>query len=82
MERKLYSWCLVNYGNFTHKDAEKEALNFYKYESEENEYRGLVFHDESWHWAMIKIYGEKYWINKPELSSPSKEYDLESKKLL
>ena len=82
MERNLYSWCLEHYGDFTHEEARKEALNFYIYQSEKEEFRGLVFHDEAWHWAMLKIYGENYWLTKPELSSPCENYERESQKYL
>ncbi|WP_406673847.1 hypothetical protein WBK31_35620 [Nonomuraea sp. N2-4H] len=37
-------------------------------------YRGLVFHDEAWHWAMLGIYGERYWVAHPELADPPPEY--------
>ena len=53
---------------------------FYVYESKEDNYRTLVFHDEAWHWAMLKIFGDGYWRSKPELSSPCKGYEKESDK--
>jgi hypothetical protein len=47
---------------------------FYVYQSPEEPYRGLVFHDEPWHGAMLEISGEHYWISNPKFAQPSNEY--------
>jgi len=80
-ERALYAWCLEKHGNYSAADATKESLSFYKYEPESAPYRGLVLHDEAWHWAMLKIFGDLYWKKYPELESVSEEYKKEADKL-
>ncbi len=80
-ERILFAWCLEKYGNYDSATARDEALLFYKYESKTIPHRGLVFHDEAWHWAMLKIFGENYWKKHPELESSSKEYEEKAKEL-
>lgn len=74
-ERRLFAWTLQNYGEFSPADAEREANKFYEYEPPSTEVRGLVFHDEAWHWAMLTIHGEGYWRSRPELEQPSREYN-------
>lgn len=65
VERRLFEWTLVRYGNYTLADAQQEAEAFYYYEPPTDKYRGLVFHEEAWHWAMLKIHGDNYWITHP-----------------
>ena len=77
-ERSMFAWCLVALGGISSSEAISEAERFYTYEPASLPYRGLVFHDESWHWAMRTIFGDQYWISHPELESPSAEYRLES----
>ncbi|HRW09019.1 MAG TPA: NADAR family protein [Caldilineaceae bacterium] len=48
-ERHMYKWCLIHIGGYPEHEAKHEALAFYEYESPEDEYRSLVFHDEAWH---------------------------------
>ena len=81
-ERHLFAWCLVVYGGISQPVARSQAEEFYRYESATTEpLRGLVFHDEAWHWAMLKIFGEQYWQARPELESPSADYRAESQRL-
>lgn len=80
MERNLYAWCLVNYGNYEEYQAKEEALKFYPYEGKEKTHRWLIFHDKAWHWAMIKIYGHGYWHDRPKLLKPSPAYEEEVEK--
>jgi hypothetical protein len=47
----------------------------YPYEASDAPYRGLVFHDVAWHWAMLKIHQDPYWLAHPELASPPAEYN-------
>jgi hypothetical protein len=69
-ERCAYAWALVNYGNYSQQAANKSAEEFYQLEPRDE----LVFHDLAWHWAMLKIYGSNYWIDRPELLKPPVEY--------
>lgn len=73
-ERRSFAWALCNYGGFSAADAHAEALAFYPYEEPGTSYRGLIFHDEAWHWAMLRIHGEGYWRTHPELEQPPREY--------
>ena len=79
-ERQLYAWCLVRYGKYNGQEALEASEEFYEYEPIENEYRGLVFHDEAWHWAMLKAIGEFYWKTHSELADPTQEYRIEANK--
>lgn len=76
----MYEWCMKNIGGLTSSEAKLEAEKFYTYEPPSEEYRWLVFHDDAWHWAMLKIKGEQYWVAFPELANASTEYDQEWKK--
>jgi len=80
-ERRLYAWCLVRYGKYDEIKAKNEALEFYEYEGADEKVRGLVFHDQAWHWAMQKLHGDLYWKECPELESPSSEYEKEARNL-
>ena len=77
-ERHMYAWCLVAYGDFTPEAAARKALDFYEYEPPRAEYRDLVFHDEAWHWAMLRVLGEGYWRAHPERAQASEAYRVES----
>jgi hypothetical protein len=55
-----------------------EALHAYPYEPSSDAYRGLAFHDEAWHWAMLTIHGDMYWLRDRALEVPSEAYRLES----
>jgi hypothetical protein len=79
-ERHLFAWCLVTHGSFSWRDAKSQAEQFYRFEPASEPYRGLVFHDEGWHWAMLKLFGERYWLARPDLESPSADYRAESRR--
>lgn len=79
-ERHMYAWCLHTYGDLPQEDAIRLAEAFYEYESPSANLRGLVFHDEAWHWAMMEIVGDFYWKSRPDLASISKEYEEESER--
>ena len=80
-ERHLYAWCLAKYGGITLPLALEEANRRYPYQPPNTPYRGMIFHDISLHWAMLKIYGELYWKSHPELEKPSAEYEVESARM-
>ncbi|GAA1968457.1 hypothetical protein [Kitasatospora viridis] len=73
-ERQCYAWVMRHYGGRTGADAEAAALACYPYEPPGTPYRGLVFHDEAWHWAMLRIHGGDYAREHPELVIPPDEY--------
>lgn len=74
-ERHSFAWVLQRYGGFTPTDAEAAALKRYPYETSDAPFRGLIFHDQSWHWAMLAIHGDNYPVEHPELVDPPPEYD-------
>lgn len=74
-ERRAFAWVMRRYGGLTPAEAWKEALECYPYEPADRAYRGLVFHDEAWHWAMLTIHGDRYVVEHPELAAPPAEYD-------
>lgn len=74
-ERVTYAWVMQHYGGRTPVEARVGALEFYGYEPPDTPFRGLVFHDLSWHWAMLGIHGGDYWNTHPELADPPAEYD-------
>ncbi|MFD6392617.1 hypothetical protein [Nocardia sp. NPDC060259] len=73
-ERRRFAWVLQRYGGKARAEADADAMAFYYYEEPDTPCRGLVFHDEAWHWAMVGLHGS-YWQTHPELVSPSAEYD-------
>jgi hypothetical protein len=79
-DRHMFTWCLVVLGNIPEPIARSRAEAFYLYESPAAEQRGLVLHDEAWHWAMLQILGEQYWREHPELKRPSADYQAESQR--
>lgn len=70
----MYAWCLRTVGHVEPRQARDLARKCYPFEAPTQEYRGLVFHDEAWHWAMLQIIGEEYWQARPDLEHPSSEY--------
>ncbi|MFI7349351.1 hypothetical protein ACIBSR_24265 [Streptomyces sp. NPDC049936] len=73
-ERRGYAWVMQHHGGLTSAESEEAALEQYPYEPEDAPYRGLVFHDEAWHWAMVAIHGYRYAMEHPELAHPSPDY--------
>ena len=73
-ERHMYAWCLVHYKGMDATLASNAAVARYPYEEPSDEYRGLVFHNDAWHWAMLHIFGETYWVARPDLEDQSREY--------
>lgn len=65
----MYAWCLVAYAGLLPSDAREAVRSFYPYEP---------FHDHAWHWAMLRIVGESYWVKRPDLLEWSAEYRAES----
>ncbi|MET8051629.1 hypothetical protein ABZU75_28920 [Streptosporangium sp. NPDC005286] len=74
-ERRRFAWVMQRYEGLTSAEAEKAALERYPYEASDTPFRGLIFHDEAWHWAMLRIYNDRYHVDRPELAQPSAEYE-------
>jgi hypothetical protein len=77
-ERHMFAWCLVNMDGCSPESAERQACERYPYKPSEDPHRGLIFHDEAWHWASLRICGDFYWLSQPGSESPSPEYRSES----
>jgi hypothetical protein len=77
-ERRGYAWVLQRYGGRSPRRAEEEAVEVYAYEPPDAAYRGLVFHETAWHWAMNSVFGARYATEHPELAFPSEEYERET----
>ena len=80
-ERRLFALALSGYGGMAAEQAEREALERYPYEPPDTPYRGIIFHDLAWHWAMIRLHGHGYWVSRPELQHMPEAYRLESERL-
>ena len=76
-ERRLFAWCLVRFGGHSSQVAESKALERYPYESPTEPYRGIMFHNLAWDWAMIELFGDGYWQRRPELATQWKEWRQE-----
>ena len=74
-ERRRFAWTLREYGASSAREAQEAALTRYPYEPPDAPYRGLIFHDEAWHWAMLHIHGDQYWQSRPDLENPPPEYE-------
>ncbi|MBN3067598.1 hypothetical protein H5A34_00800 [Pectobacterium brasiliense] len=77
-ERHLFRWCLITYAAIPADAATAKAADLYGYQPPGTLNRGLILHDEAWHWAMLDMFGEQYWLNKPEYLTPSPRYIEES----
>ena len=76
-ERHMFAWVLVRYGEVAESRAEELARERYPSELADAPYRGLIFHDEAWHWGMLALRGEGYWVVDPSLERPPPEYRAE-----
>lgn len=79
-ERHMFAWCLVVHGGVSEPLSRSQATEFYPFESATEPQRGLVFHDEAWHWAMLRVFGEQYWQTRLELEQASADYRAESER--
>jgi hypothetical protein len=79
-ERHLFAWTLEKYDGFAAPVAKQRAFEFYPQKPPTDRYRCLVFHDLAWHWAMLQVFGEQYWIARPDLEQPGPEYLEESQR--
>jgi hypothetical protein len=79
-QRHMYAWCLQQYGGRSPAEAEAEALDSYPYEPASAPHRELIFHDEAWHWAMLRIHRGSYWLKSRALERPSEDYRREEKR--
>jgi hypothetical protein len=73
-ERRRFAWVMRRYGGLAQVAAELSALRRYPYEVSGAPHRGLIFHDEAWHWAMLRIHGDGYAREHPGLAQAPAEY--------
>jgi len=79
-ERHMFAWCLVTHGGVTRVAAQTQAEARYPFEIATEPFRGIIFHDMAWHWAMLALFGEQYWLSHPEFQFQSDDYRAESSK--
>jgi hypothetical protein len=79
-ERHMFAWCLERLGGAAWAEAEAAALHMYPSEPPDEVCRGFVFHDAAWHWAMLRIHGDRYWSKDRGLEVPTDDYRLESER--
>jgi hypothetical protein len=72
-ERARFAWVMRVYGEMSAVEADASAERCYPYQAP-GPYRGLVFHDDAWHWAMLQLKGEGYCSRFPELVHPPQAY--------
>lgn len=61
-ERRRFAWVMEHHGGLSQTEARAAALERCPYEASDDPHRGLIFHDEAWHWAMLRIHqNEPYW---------------------
>jgi hypothetical protein len=66
-ERRLFAWCLVRFGGIDPETAGQKALERYPYEIPGTPYRGMIFHELSFDWAIDALFGKHYNVVRPEL---------------
>ena len=81
-ERHMYAWTLQRYGQLTALAAQEKANAFYAYTAADVPLRELVFHDQAWHWAMLALFGERYWQQYPAFEPVSQAYEAEYERYL
>lgn len=79
--RKMYAWCLVQLNGIDAAEAKARAEKRYPYQAPGTPYRGIIFHEDSFHIAMLDTHGNCYWVNKPELLEHKRAFDEESERL-
>jgi hypothetical protein len=72
-ERSRFAWVMSTYGGMSSTEANASAELCYPYPPP-GPYWGLVFHDDTWHWVMLKLKGEAYGSLYPELACPPAAY--------
>lgn len=61
---------MTHYGDMAPPQAVAAALERYPYEPPDSPHRGSIFHEEAWHWATLRIFGESYVIERSDLVVP------------
>lgn len=80
-ERRLFALALTHHGGMTPEQAKREALERYPYEPPDTSYRGMIFHEIAWHWAMIRLHGHEYSRSHPELRNAPESFRREAERL-
>lgn len=79
-ERHMFAWTLERFGAVPPAEARARALQCYPYEPPDDVCRGLSFHDEAWHWAMLTLHGSMYWQASPGFEVAPAEYLKEAQR--
>ena len=81
----FYSWVellkaiIVKYANKTESEAERLVLNSPIACGQVNDFMSVAIrgHESEYHWAMLIVHGERYWMNGIELDEPNGYFDWE-----
>ena len=74
---KLLKECMSIYGNTTIENAQQLVKNFHPLQQPISTTDDIVFfsHENIYHWAMLALYGETYWLIHPECEKLPDSYE-------
>ncbi|WP_280216306.1 hypothetical protein [Bacteroides fragilis] len=74
---ELLKECIAKYGNISLEQAEQLVRNAKFLHQEINNVADVTYfsHERSFHWAMIILYGEKYWYAHPQYATIPLNYN-------
>lgn len=74
---ELLKECISIYGNTTIENARQLVKNFHPLQQPISTTDDIVFfsHENIYHWAMIALYGETYWLTHPEYEKLPDSYE-------
>lgn len=74
---ELLKECISTYGNTTIENAQQLVKDFHPLQQPINTTDDVVFfsHEHIYHWAMLALYGEMYWLAHPEYEKLPDSYE-------
>jgi len=82
MEKHLFIWALGYEGQLVEAECCALGDEKYAYRPVTDLTRGETFTDDSWHHAMIQLYGGQYWQEHPEVMTAPQAYHDEMHRYL
>lgn len=80
-ERRLYAWCLQQFGEVDAAEAYQAAGKLYRYRPFGDAERESIFEEEAWYRAMRGLFGAGYGEERPLLAHPNTAYRRESDRI-
>lgn len=80
-ERRLYAWCLQQFGKVGAAEAYRAAGALYPYRPFGDAERESIFEVEAWYRAMRHLFGEGFFEKRPLLARPNTAYRRESDRI-